>query len=204
MMPESEETALENRSSIRIIYAGSRLYGKVLDCGCNLGFLIDHLTDAVKEYEGIDMDGNLITEAIDNYGPQPGEPYPYSFEIGFRIHDVSRPLPYPDERFDSCFTGEVLEHLSDPLPTLREIHRVLKRGGLLIVTTPLQWEGFNPDHKHEYGVQELKGLLSEAGLNVESVQVVSQNPERWWRLLMVVEARKVRGVRSGGVVRTEA
>ena len=46
-------------------------------------------------------------------------------------------LPYPDNNFDGIIMCEVLEHFNfNPLPTLREINRILKQGGLLYLTTP--------------------------------------------------------------------
>ena len=45
-------------------------------------------------------------------------------------------LPYPDSRFDAIVSMDVVEHVVDPVPWLREALRVLKPGGLLFLTTP--------------------------------------------------------------------
>ena len=45
-------------------------------------------------------------------------------------------IPEPAESFDAVMCIEVLEHLSDPPAALRELSRVLKTGGMLIVTAP--------------------------------------------------------------------
>jgi SAM-dependent methyltransferase len=45
-------------------------------------------------------------------------------------------LPYPDRHFDAVISMDVVEHIVDPLPWLREALRVLKPGGLLFLTTP--------------------------------------------------------------------
>jgi SAM-dependent methyltransferase len=45
-------------------------------------------------------------------------------------------LPYPDSRFDAIVSMDVVEHVIDPVPWLREALRVLKPGGLLFLTTP--------------------------------------------------------------------
>lgn len=50
--------------------------------------------------------------------------------------DVSKILPFSDNYFDFVFAGEIIEHLFDPLFLLKEIYRVLKPNGYLILTTP--------------------------------------------------------------------
>lgn len=48
----------------------------------------------------------------------------------------THPLPYEDESFDLVTCSEVLEHVENYRAVLREIRRVLKPGGLMVVTTP--------------------------------------------------------------------
>lgn len=45
-------------------------------------------------------------------------------------------IPYPDNYFDTIVCGEVIEHLECPTKLIREINRVLKNGGKLILSTP--------------------------------------------------------------------
>jgi SAM-dependent methyltransferase len=48
-------------------------------------------------------------------------------------------LPYPDNHFDAVILSEVIEHLNfNPLPLLQEINRILKKDGILYITTPNQ------------------------------------------------------------------
>lgn len=54
-------------------------------------------------------------------------------------------LPFGDESFDGVVLTEVLEHCTDPARALREVYRVLRPGGLLLVTSPFVW----PDHHTE-------------------------------------------------------
>jgi SAM-dependent methyltransferase len=46
------------------------------------------------------------------------------------------PLPYPDGTFDLVVSMDVVEHVSEPLPWLRELVRVVRPGGSLFLTTP--------------------------------------------------------------------
>ncbi len=59
------------------------------------------------------------------------------------IHDISQGIPFPSGSYDFVFCLEVLEHVPNPFGTLSEIHRVLKPGGVLIVSVP------NPYHFKE-------------------------------------------------------
>src|SRR2546429_3034458 len=59
------------------------------------------------------------------------------------IQDISGGLPFPDGAFDYVFCIDVLEHVPYPFFTLSEIHRVLGRHGVLVLSVP------NPYHVKE-------------------------------------------------------
>lgn len=59
------------------------------------------------------------------------------------IQDISKGIPFPDGSYDFVFCIEVLEHVPNPFGTLGEIHRVLKPGGVLVLSVP------NPYHVKE-------------------------------------------------------
>lgn len=59
------------------------------------------------------------------------------------IRDISEGIPFPDGTFDNVFTIEVLEHVPNPFGAIAEIHRVLRSGGVWVVSVP------NPYHFKE-------------------------------------------------------
>jgi methionine biosynthesis protein MetW len=97
---------------------------RCLDVGCGDGRTSGGwLLNRGCSYEGVDVSANAIEEAR---------------TLGLnaqRIDDASR-LPFADASFDVVVCVEVLEHLFAPLDAVREMARVLRPGGLLIVTVP--------------------------------------------------------------------
>lgn len=93
-------------------------------------------------------------------------------------------LPFRDNSFDCCLLIEVIEHISDKWSAVKELKRVLKPGGILIITTPnkrdivlrmhnllmnliMKLTKRRVIHKDEYlSTQELLALVEGAGLNV--------------------------------------
>jgi 2-polyprenyl-3-methyl-5-hydroxy-6-metoxy-1,4-benzoquinol methylase len=95
----------------------------VLDVGCNGGTIGIHLLQRECFVKGIDIVEDLVNKAKERgiYA-----------EVGC-AEDLSR---YKDNEFDIVICAEVLEHLFDPLPAIKEAYRVLKPGGTYIVTIP--------------------------------------------------------------------
>jgi SAM-dependent methyltransferase len=103
----------------------------ILDCGTGTGALIRALP--------ADLAGGLHVHGVDR---SPGMLARAALELGrlgcvVELHraDVRR-LPFPNDRVDLVMSAHMLEHLPDPLEGLREMTRVLRPGGtLLLVTT---------------------------------------------------------------------
>ena len=126
---------------------GQRLTGRVLDIGCGKRPYRRFL--AAKEYVGIDPDSNVEPDVVANV---PG-------------------LPFENESFDGVLCTEVLEHTAEPKEALKDIHRVLKSGGLLYLSAPMSWcLHYEPDDYYRFTKYGLEHLLKKAGFEVLEIR----------------------------------
>lgn len=131
-------------------------HGRILDVGCDHSALHGILYEAF----GGNVDG--VDAIVNRYRGFPRV-----------IQGLAEALPFPDRSFDSVVAGEVIEHLSDPSAFIREAHRVLQKGGTLILTTPNKRSWINklfhsletfdlPDHIGHKTLFTKESLLSTA------------------------------------------
>jgi ubiquinone/menaquinone biosynthesis C-methylase UbiE len=107
----------------RAVQAGAE---RVLDVGCSRGWTLNALTGKAAELWGVDIDAHSLEQARISYP-----------HIHFK-HQTAAALPFPDTMFDVVILSEVIEHVGDEnkKAIIDEIHRVLKAGGVLILTAP--------------------------------------------------------------------
>ena len=126
-------------------------------------------------------------------------------EIPFATANIeAHPLPFPPETFDLVVFCEVIEHLTlDPTWALVEMHRVLKKDGYLVLSTPnaLRWDylrrmligrnyyppysgyGTTARHNREFSISEVRDLLEGCGFRVtfiETVRDTAYDHPPWW------------------------
>lgn len=76
-------------------------------------------------------------------------------------------VPFADNSFDTVVSTEVLEHVPEPLRALREIQRVLKPGGYLVLSAPMYWPRHEvPYDFFRYPYDGLLYLLKTSGLEL--------------------------------------
>ncbi|NOZ81594.1 MAG: class I SAM-dependent methyltransferase [Candidatus Micrarchaeota archaeon] len=162
---------------------------KILDVGCGTGEVSKLFIDLGNEVYGTDAVTSALREAK---------------KRGVKVKrcDVEKGLQYPENSFDVVFAGQILEHIYDTENFLKECKRVLKKGGILIITTPniaslpsriRLFFGFYPrwvapslshyqpaDHIRAFTLGVLKKLVESAGFKVEKVtsNLVSFLPTR--------------------------
>jgi len=167
--------------------------GRILEMGCYL-----QITPALRRVLG-------YGEVRGSYLGSPGRELRLAeardgecFECSIDTFDAEKDLfPYPSDYFNTVLCCELIEHLQrDPMWMMGEIHRVLKPGGVLLLTTPnvvslrsvsgvLRGEhpGFytaypnpsrdladNPKHAREYTPTEISQLFTAAGFVVDHIE----------------------------------
>jgi ubiquinone/menaquinone biosynthesis C-methylase UbiE len=103
--------------------------GAVLDIGCGSALVADRITDIDADYLGLDFGGHHITYASKKYAGG-GTALRTTFCRG-----DAEGLPFPGQSFDVVVMSEVIEHLLRPEKAVWEISRILRPGGVWIMTT---------------------------------------------------------------------
>src|SRR5574341_1625508 len=130
---------------------------RILEIGCGAGGMLEDLDHYGMSY-GLD-----IAEAA----------LPFWRERGLDSVALgdTRALPYAEAQFDVVIAIDVLEHVDDDVDALREIRRVCKTGGRVIVTVPafqLLWSRRDVQchHKRRYRISEVRHKMEQGGFKI--------------------------------------
>ena len=168
-------------------YAQSKV---ILDAGCGSGYGSEELARAgAKKVYGVD----LAADSIDYCQTHHSHP-----NLIFKQGDLTE-LDFPDNFFDLICAFETIEHIKDYRKAIAEIYRVLKPGGILIISTPNKAiyspdtkKPFYPFHYHEFYLEDLKKMLKDFQIQKiwgqyikghKMLRYSSWNPKRWIRIL---------------------
>ena len=134
----------------------------VLEAGCGEGYGADLIADVARRVVALDYDEQTVAHVRSRYP---------------RIethHGNLADLPLPDGAVDVVVNFQVIEHLWDQGQFVRECHRVLRPGGVLLMSTPNRITfspgrdtPLNPFHTRELNAAELTELLVDNGFEVE-------------------------------------
>ena len=99
--------------------------GHVLEAGCGVGQWVRYLEQRGFRATGIEIAPETVKMALDHW---PG--------LDLRVGDVAN-MDFPDNTFDAALSLGVVEHWPEgPAAPLKELHRVLKEGGIALITVP--------------------------------------------------------------------
>ncbi|MDX2099025.1 MAG: methyltransferase domain-containing protein [Leptolyngbyaceae cyanobacterium bins.59] len=182
--------------------------GKCLELGSNPYFttlLLKYYTSldlTLANYFSPDYELDPITKTevveLSCLNPQTRQPQTLSFK-SHHFNLETEQAPFDDGEFDVILYCEILEHLTlDPLKSLREIKRILKPGGTLVLTTPnaIRLEnvarlivgeniydtysayGIYGRHNREYTSRELRSMLSYMGFTIDTLFTADVSPNQ--------------------------
>lgn len=143
---------LDTRSILGYAYRRFYLYprvaaylkGNVLDIGCGLGQFVSYRKNTL----GVDINEKCVD---------------YCKNLNLNVECIQDPpWQFENGQFDGVVLDNVLEHISEPEQTLREIHRILKTQGVLVVGVPgVKGFAHDADHKVFYDAELLGNLLKK-------------------------------------------
>jgi SAM-dependent methyltransferase len=144
----------DRRLQMILDYAGGCLPGRLLDNGCGVGTYLDHLSPYVGTVVGLDFEHERVIQAH------------RSSELV--LCSAGEHLPFPTDTFDLVLSHEVLEHVQDDRLAVREIVRVLKPGGRLML--------FCPNRGYPF---ETHGIYWRGKYHFGNIPLVNYLPRSW-------------------------
>jgi SAM-dependent methyltransferase len=158
---------------------------RILDVGCGTGANLVRLSD-FGDAEGVDISPDALK---------------FCRERGLNNVRLgaAEALPYEDGEFDLVTALDVVEHIDDDVAGLREMHRVLRPGGrvLLFVPTFMFLWGIQDEvshHRRRYRMTELRRAVTAAGFEVE--RTTYANITFFLPVLLVRKFMRLTGMRA--------
>ena len=97
--------------------------------------------------------------------------------LDFKV-DLTQPLPFDDQQFDTIILSDVLEHLPEPGLLWNEMHRILRPGGVAIINVPFfYWVHEAPFDFYRYTEFALRRFAEQSDFEVESLEATGGLPE---------------------------
>lgn len=158
---------------------------RVLDVGCGFGQSLGYHTARGCDVYGVEADEN-IRRVADKFG--------YKVHVGLFDDSI-----YEPDFFDYVTMDQVIEHVTDPILTLRGVARILKPGGTAILSTPnasgwgakffgrrwINWHA--PYHMQFFSRRSMQFAAEQSGLVVAEVKTITNSEwlaYQWIHLVM--------------------
>jgi SAM-dependent methyltransferase len=144
---------------------------KVLEVACGAGVGLGLLAGAASEVTGGDVEDANWRLAAETYRNRPS----------IRVQQLdAQALPFADGTFDVVILFEAIYYLAQPHVFLDEARRVLRRGGVLLISSVNSlWPGFHPSvySRKYYSVPELRELLLQHGWSAKIFVAFCDQPD---------------------------
>lgn len=158
---DASDNYVFQRSLLAYVYAAGRVGGTVLEIGTGSGYGVEVIAPVAERF--ITIDKHIpAAELLNGYT-----------NVEFRQMNVPPLEGVADESVDCVISFQVIEHIKPDLEFVKEVHRVLKQGGVFVVSTPNRAMSLtrNPWHVREYLPEEFRALLSGYFNQVEALGV---------------------------------
>ncbi len=158
----TSDNPIHQRLLLAYIAAAERIQGNLLEVGCGVGRGIEVLLAATPQYTAIDKNSALIDELQHQYP-----------KAQFLCQNIPPMRGLEEGSYDWIVSFQVIEHIENDALFVAELHRLLRQGGKLLITTPNRKLSLtrNPWHVREYTATELETLLKKHFSKVEMLGV---------------------------------
>ncbi|MGH9641898.1 MAG: class I SAM-dependent methyltransferase [Terriglobales bacterium] len=178
---------IRDMSAATVLHLAAEWRGRVLDVGCGNGVLLKNLKELGWTVYGLDPDPNAVAVTNQVIGPKATAGEIDSLE--------------PTASFDAITMNHVIEHLPDPIATLRECLLRLRPGGHLVLQTPnaeslgarmfgqawIPWDP--PRHLYLFTMGTLRRAVEEAGFLVDEVRTSARDAHFIWTVSQEIRRR---------------
>jgi len=165
----------------------------VIEVGFGEGYGTHMLSSACKSIIGLDIDARIVDYANNKYGHE---------KCTYQLYD-GKVIPFDNNTFDITILFQVIEHIKKDINFIAQLHRVLKQGGRLFLTTPNKATRLKPGEKpwnryhiREYYSHELEAAIRNSfdnvnvygiGATYEIHNIEAERFKRGWMLTMALK-----------------